>query len=105
MRQKFIIKCVRFFITKCDSFLENATVITNCDDFITKCDGYYKMRRLLQIATVQPTHSCTCGKNLVHLKLSWRLWKYTLLKVAITRLNFYTDFTMGQSTNVSKCKI
>ena len=40
MRQKFITKCVRFFITK-------------CDDFITKCDSYYKMRRLLQIATVQ----------------------------------------------------
>ena len=32
MRQEFITKCVRFFITKCDS--------------------YYKMRRLLQIATV-----------------------------------------------------
>ena len=33
MRQKVITKYVRFFITKCDS--------------------YYKMRRLLQIATVQ----------------------------------------------------
>ena len=40
MRQKFITKCVRFFDTKCDSF-------------ITKCDSYYKMRRLLQIVTVQ----------------------------------------------------
>ena len=41
------------FITKCDSFfLQNATVITNYDDFITKCDSFYKMRRLLQIATV-----------------------------------------------------
>ena len=38
MRQKFITKCVRFFITKCHSF-------------ITKCDSYYKMQRLLQIAT------------------------------------------------------
>ena len=28
-------------------------VITKCDDFITKYDSYYKMRRLLQIATVQ----------------------------------------------------
>ena len=46
MRQASIIKCVRFFITKCDSF------ITKCDDFITKCDSYYKMRRLLQNATV-----------------------------------------------------
>ena len=33
--------------------LKNATVITNCNDFITKHDRYYKMRRLLQIATVQ----------------------------------------------------
>ena len=40
MRQKFVTKCVRFFIT-------------NCDSFITKCDSYYNMRRLLQIATLQ----------------------------------------------------
>ena len=25
--------------------------ITNCDKFITNCDGYYKLRRLLPIAT------------------------------------------------------
>ena len=40
-------KMPQIFITKCDSF------ITKCDDFITKCDSYYKMRRLLQIATLQ----------------------------------------------------
>ena len=34
------------------TLLQNATVITNCDDFITKWDSYYKMRLLLQIATV-----------------------------------------------------
>ena len=45
-------KFVRFFITRCDSFIKNSTVITKCDDFITNCDSYYKMRRLLQIATV-----------------------------------------------------
>ena len=33
--------------------LQNATVITNCNNCITKCDSYYKMRRLLQIATIQ----------------------------------------------------
>ena len=64
-----ITKCDSYFITKCDItllqnasvfllqnatvLLQNATVITNCDNFITKCDNYYKMRRLLQIATVQ----------------------------------------------------
>ena len=33
--------------------LQNATGITKCDNFITKCDKYYKVRRLLQSATVQ----------------------------------------------------
>ena len=65
----FIIKCDSYFITKCDRsllqntsgfllqnttvLLQNMTGITNCDDCITKCDSYYKMWRLLQIATVQ----------------------------------------------------
>ena len=63
-----ITECESYFITKCDRnllqnapgflfqnatvLLQNVTVIINCDDFITKCDSYYKMRRLLQIATV-----------------------------------------------------
>ena len=33
--------------------LQNTTVSTDCDNFITKCDSYYKMQRLLQIATEQ----------------------------------------------------
>ena len=33
--------------------LQIATGITKCDGFITNCDRYYKMRWLLQIATVQ----------------------------------------------------
>ena len=33
--------------------LKNAIVTMNCCDFIAKCGNYYKMRRLLQIATVQ----------------------------------------------------
>ena len=65
-----ITKCDSYFITKCDRgllqsasgfllqnatvLLQNAMVITYCDDYITKCDSYYKMRRLLQIVTVQP---------------------------------------------------
>ena len=57
-----ITKCDSSFITKCDRsllenasgfLLQNATVITNCDNFIIKCDSYYKMGHLLQIATVQ----------------------------------------------------
>ena len=33
--------------------LQSATGITKCDNFITKCDSYYIVRRLLQSATVQ----------------------------------------------------
>ena len=32
--------------------LQSATGITKCDNFITKCDRYHKVRRLLQSATV-----------------------------------------------------
>ena len=45
MRQKFITKCARFFISKCDSF------ITKCDSYYKLRRFYYKMRQLLQNAT------------------------------------------------------
>ena len=32
--------------------LQSATGVTKCDNFITKCDRYYKVRRLLQSATI-----------------------------------------------------
>ena len=73
-----ITKCDSYFITKCDrsllqnasSFLlrnttvlmQNVTVVTKCDDFIIKCDSYYKMRRLLQIATIQWRKRLVCFK-------------------------------------------
>ena len=66
MRQKFITKCVSFFITQC-VLLQNATVITKCDDFITKCKSYYKMRHLLQIATVHDIRDC---KHYLKMKFS-----------------------------------
>ena len=46
-----ITKRKSYFIRKCDRSLQNATVITKCDNFITKCNSYYEMQRLLQIAT------------------------------------------------------
>ena len=57
----FIRKCDRSLLQNASGFsLQNATVLsqnvtaaTSCNDFITKYDSYYKMRRLLQIATVQ----------------------------------------------------
>ena len=43
----FIIKCDKKFITKSVGFF-----IIKRKSFFTKCHSYYKMRRLLQIATV-----------------------------------------------------
>ena len=43
--------------------LQNATVITKWDNFITKCDSYYKMQRLLQIATIQNIRSNVFKQN------------------------------------------
>ena len=54
MRQILLQNATAILLQNASGFLlQNATVITNCDDFITKYDSYYKMRRLLQIATVQ----------------------------------------------------
>ena len=69
MRQVLLQSATAFFITKCDGLLlqsatafyykerqvllQSATGITKCDNFITKCDRYYNVRRLLQSATVQ----------------------------------------------------
>ena len=39
--------------------LQSATGITKCDNFIKKCDRYYKVRRLLQSATVHTMLFCT----------------------------------------------
>ena len=77
MRQKLIAKFDRFFIIKCDSLLQNATVTTKCDNFITKCDSYYKMRRLLQITTVQTVVSAVgdWGFHNAHVKSSKPLLK------------------------------
>ena len=54
MRQKFITKCIRFFITRYDSITTKYdSITTKCTDFITNCDSYYKMRRLLRNASIK----------------------------------------------------
>ena len=54
MRQVLLQSATAFFITKCDGLLlqsatgfllQSATGITKCDNFITKCDDYYKVRQ------------------------------------------------------------
>ena len=62
MRQKFVAKCVRFFFT-------------NCDSFITKCDSYYKMLRLLQIATLQWTFNWLIFWNNIFRRIFWKILK------------------------------
>ena len=67
------------FITKCDGIITNCdslvyykvrwTVITNCGSFfITKCDRYYKVRWLLQIATMTLGPSLNRGSTVVREK-------------------------------------
>ena len=42
----------KFFITKCDIFLQNTQVITKCVNLISKRGSYYKTWRLLQNVSV-----------------------------------------------------
>ena len=42
-----------FLLQNAIVLLQNAAFIKKCINFITKCDGCYKMRRLLQNALVQ----------------------------------------------------
>ena len=44
----FIAKCDKNFITK-----RVRLFITKCDSFMTNCNSYYKLRRLLQNASMQ----------------------------------------------------
>ena len=63
-----------------DSLLQNATdIITMCDDFITKCDVYYKMRRLLQIATVQKAKKTQTSMKLR--KVHQQMTEFSLMKI------------------------
>ena len=41
-----------FLLQNVTDSLENTTVVTNCSNFLRKCDSYYRMRRFLQILTV-----------------------------------------------------
>ena len=60
MRQIFLQNAAAILLQNASGFLlqnetvllQNATVISSCDNFITKCGSYYKMRRILQIVTV-----------------------------------------------------
>ena len=53
MRQSLLQNVPRSLLKNTTSLLQNTIVITNYEDFITKCDRYYKMQRLLQFTMVQ----------------------------------------------------
>ena len=66
MRQKFITKCIGFFITKCGSF-------------ITKCDSYYVATILLQSAIVITKYD-----------VFYKLGQYTVLMLRHNNKSFIT---------------
>ena len=39
-----------------DVLLQNTSVVTKCIDFISKCESYYKMRHILQNASVHKVY-------------------------------------------------
>ena len=51
MRQSLLQNASGFLSQNATGLLENAIVITNCDDFIAKRDSYYKLRQ--QIVNTQ----------------------------------------------------
>ena len=110
MRLKFITKCVRFSITKCDSF------IIKCDEFITKCDGYYEMQRLLQKTSVQPWRKekstykkpmSNTPKHIIHKKDPMNyICKVSLINIIYYYLNdlekfLFKSFVFKQEVNCS----
>ena len=67
MRQKFITKCLRFFITKCNScyklrqfyykmrqLLQNATFITNCDSTNTSASTLIRGTVIIYLTISMP---------------------------------------------------
>ena len=47
--------CDKYYYKLRQVFMQSATIVLKCENFITKCDRYYKERLLLQSATKQ-TH-------------------------------------------------
>ena len=60
--------------------LQIATGITKCDEFITNCDRYYKVRWLVQIATVQRFYFFRLRLRVCRLGPAYDLMKTRLLE-------------------------
>ena len=88
IRQKFITKCVSFFITKCDSF------ITKCDSYYKLRQLYYNMRRLLQNATFITNYDSIVSF----------LWICSLMKVYIFAVFLYKSYIWEKSCSWDICE-
>ena len=88
IRQKFITKCLSFFITKCDSF------ITKCDSYYKLRQLYYKMRRLLQNATFITNYDSIVSF----------LWICSLMKVYIFAVFLYKSYIWEKSCSWDICE-
>ena len=95
----------QLFYSKNSTKFQNATVITNCDDFITKCDSYYKMRRLLQNATVHTfilyIQFFFPKTNLVQLR-SFKIIPFFTLKILFMNSGFSLFIVLCISTHISQ---
>ena len=74
-----------FLLQNTTALLQNVAVNTKCDDFITICNSYYKMQRLLQVATV---HGANQRNALIRLK--WFLSSEA--KKVLVNNYFYSNF-------------
>ena len=64
VRWAVVTNCDNFFITKCDTFYYRLRQVLQSAMIFTNCDRYYKVRWLLQIATVQTVEDKICYKFL-----------------------------------------
>ena len=69
-----------FYYKVWHGLLQIATGITKCDEFITNCDRYYKVRWLLQIATVQRFYFFRLRLRVCRLGPAYDLMKTRLLE-------------------------
>ena len=83
--------------------LQSATGVTKCDNFITKCDRYYKVRRLLQSATVHRIFSTTnvyiCSENASH------IGGFYFMRLATSERRVPDFIVLFMFTSVGECKV
>ena len=114
-------KLRRFFLWNVTVLLQNTIVITNRNDFITKCNSYYKMQHLLQIPAVHGSikedhyvelSACWAFLDMVrgntwHIvhTLRWNSVRYPGCDIELHRLHIEAHFTKYASGESCKCNI